>query len=468
MYSLIVAKDIKQGIGKNGYIPWHYSEDMKHFRKITSYSPNSKQNVVIMGRKTWESIPEEFKPLKNRINIIISKSYKDVSNCIICNNILDVLRFIDKNKKTINHAFVIGGSTIYKQFLDLNIISKLYITEIHSNYDCDTFFEFPDNFQLIETSMNNLDSIHLIFKTYQYKNLEELNFLNELNNLLINGELRDNRTGIKTISQFGKHFRYSLRNNKLPLMTTRKGFLRGIFEELMWFLRGETDVKKLHEKDVHIWDLNSSKEFLESRNLDLEEGDIGAGYGFQWTHFGAKYINCKTDYTNQGYNQVKEAIRLIKEEPESRRIIITGWNPCDLDKMALPCCHVFYQFYVSNGELSCHFYQRSSDMFLANNWNVVSASLMTILFAHITGLKPKELYMSIGDSHIYENHIEQTKEQINRIPTVYPLIKIKDKIQSSISSNIIEIIDNLYDIQFEDLELLNYYPMEKINGKMAI
>ena len=210
-------------------------------------------------------------------------------------------------------------------------------------------------------------------------------------------------------------------------------FVRGITEELLWFLRGETDNKILQDKNVHIWDGNSTREFLDKVGLNhLREGDIGAAYGFQFRHFGAEYENCDTDYTGKGFDQVKYVLDQIRNNPNSRRIILNLWNPPFLDKAVLPPCHMVYQFRVYNNTLSCSMYQRSGDIGLGVPFNIASAALMTYLFAHMTGLQPGELTHTIGDAHIYNNHIEAMKEQLNRVPLPFPKLKLKDRDQKDI------------------------------------
>ena len=254
---------------------------------------------------------------------------------------------------------------------------------------------------------------------------EENQYIELINELLEHGESKENRTGTDTIGKFGHQMRFSL-SEGFPLLTTKKVFWKGVVEELLWFLRGETDSTKLAEKGVHIWDANGSREFLDSRGLgERAIGDLGPVYGFQWRHFGAKYGKATDDYTGQGYDQLKECIRLLKEEPFSRRIIISAWNPEDLKEMALPPCHMFVQFYVtSRGELNTLMYQRSCDVGLGVPFNIASYSLLTCILAHHCGLKRGEFVYSMGDVHIYKNHLEALRGQLERTPYPFPSLKI--------------------------------------------
>lgn len=286
---------------------------------------------------------------------------------------------------------------------------------------------------------------------------EELQYLNLITQILTTGNKRNDRTGTGTMSLFGRQMRFSLRENKFPLLTTKQLFYRGIVEELLWFIRGSTNAKELQEKNVHIWDQNSSREYLDSLGLtDRETGDLGPVYGFQWRHFGASYVNMHMDYTGQGIDQLTNIIETIQSNPESRRIIMCAWNPKDLSAMALPPCHCLIQFYVNNNELSCHVYQRSADIGLGIPFNIASYALLTIMIAHVTGLKPGDIIISLGDVHLYLNHVEPLLIQSKRIPNPFPQLIIKNTIK------------NINDFTFEDFDIVNYKPHPKIQMKMAV
>merc|ERR1719495_3075100 len=228
------------------------------------------------------------------------------------------------------------------------------------------------------------------------------------------------------MSVFGRQMRFSLRDGTFPLLTTKKTFHRGISEELFWFIRGSTNALELKEKKVMIWEGNSSREFLDSVGLGHRQvGDLGPVYGFQWRHFGAQYSDMHADYTGKGVDQLAEVINRIKTKPNDRRIIMCAWNPADLDKMALPPCHCLVQFYVANGELSCQLYQRSADMGLGVPFNIASYALLTVMLAHVTGLRPGDFVHTLGDAHVYSNHVEALKQQLEREPRAFPKISIK-------------------------------------------
>lgn len=288
-------------------------------------------------------------------------------------------------------------------------------------------------------------------------NVDEEKYLQQISEILTNGKVRTDRTGTGTISIFGMQARYSLRDNTLPLLTTKRVFWKAVMEELLWFISGCTDAKVLADKGVNIWNGNGSRAFLDNLGFtDRREGDLGPVYGFQWRHFGAEYEGPDADYTGKGKDQLAEVISMIKNDPDSRRIIMSAWNAADLDKMALPPCHTFSQFYVQDGELSCHLYQRSGDMGLGVPFNIASYALLTHMIAHVTGLKAAELVHTLGDAHIYSNHVEQLKIQLERTPYEFPKLRLDESIKS---------ID---DFRSEHITVENYKCHPAIKMDMAV
>jgi len=286
---------------------------------------------------------------------------------------------------------------------------------------------------------------------------EEYQYLEIIEDILEHGNQKSDRTGTGTKSVFGRQMRFSLRDGTFPLLTTKKTFYRGIAEELFWFIRGSTNAIELKEKKVMIWEGNSSREFLDSVGLSHREvGDLGPVYGFQWRHFGAEYSDMHADYSGQGVDQLAEVIHKIKNKPDDRRIIMCAWNPKDIPRMALPPCHCLVQFYVANGELSCQLYQRSADMGLGVPFNIASYALLTHMIAHVTGLKPGEFVHTLGDTHVYLNHVEPLKEQLTRDPKPFPKIVIKRK------------VENIEDFTIDDFEVQGYDPHPKITMEMAV
>ena len=288
-------------------------------------------------------------------------------------------------------------------------------------------------------------------------NVEEQQYLDIVRDIIENGVLRDDRTGTGTLSKFGVQMRFSLRNNVFPLLTTKKVFWRGVAEELIWFVGGRTNAKELSDKGVKIWDQNGSREFLDRHGLShREEGDLGPVYGFQWRHFGVTYEDMHTDYTGKGVDQLADCISKIKNSPEDRRIIITAWNPVDLPLVALPPCHMLCQFYVANGELSCQMYQRSADMGLGVPFNIASYALLTVMVAHVCGLKAGDFVHTIGDAHVYINHVEALQTQLQRKPKAFPKLFLNKD------------VTDIDQFTFADCTVEDYNPDAPIKMVMAV
>ena len=270
---------------------------------------------------------------------------------------------------------------------------------------------------------------------------------------ILGGVKEKGRNG-NTISVFGETMRFSLDN--LPMITTKKVSFKTILEELLWFIKGKTDNRLLKEKGVHIWDANASRNFLDSVGLNYEEDDLGPIYGHQWRHFNAPYTSCHEDYTRKGIDQLQNIIDCLKdpEKRTSRRLVMSAWNPCQLEEMALPPCHVLTQFNVSGDKLSCILYQRSADVGLGMPYNITSYSILTCLLAHHCGLIPGDFIYMIGNAHIYEEHIDALKMQIEREPLPLPSLRILNK------------YENINDYNASDFEIIDYQSHEAIKIKM--
>jgi thymidylate synthase len=293
----------------------------------------------------------------------------------------------------------------------------------------------------------------------------EQKYINLLKNIMNNGDYRNTRNS-KTKSIFGEKLEFDLKD-KFPLLTTKKMFLRGIFEELIWFLNGKTDSKILEDKKVNIWKWNTSQGFIDNIGLPYKEGDTGNMYGFQLNHYGSEYIDCNTDYTGKGYNQIQYCINLLKTDKYSRRILMTTFAPDKSHQGVLYPCHgIVIQFYVKeeNGKnyLSCHMYQRSADMFLGVPFNIASYSLLVYMLCIILNSSgdcdyeytPDRLIMSFGDLHIYEEHFDNVSEQIQRTPRDFPQIMFGNK------------ETNVGDFKWTDVKIENYDPHPSIKASM--
>lgn len=286
-------------------------------------------------------------------------------------------------------------------------------------------------------------------------NQEEQNYLNLLKALIDKKTIKADRTATGTKSIFGTRLRFSLEDFKIPALTTKRVFIRGAIEELLFFIRGETDTKKLEAKGVNIWKGNTSREFLDKRGLrHYNEGEMGPMYGFQWRNFGAGY----RDYS-LGIDQLQNCFGLIKNDPTSRRMLLTAYNPNVAEESVLFPCHTGCQFYVDEGKLSCMFQLRSSDIFLGAPFNFLTYSILTHLMAKATGLLPGELIYVGGDTHLYLNHEEQAKEQISREPYEFPTLNIKKDISS---------IKDMENLCYEDFKIIGYKHNPAIKAEMAI
>ena len=261
-------------------------------------------------------------------------------------------------------------------------------------------------------------------------------YLDLMRRILDEGAEKTDRTGTGTKSVFGHQMRFDL-SESFPLLTTKKLHLRSIIHELLWFLTGETNVQYLHENKVTIWD-----EWAD------EQGNLGPVYGHQWRKWESA--------DGRVIDQVTQVIEQIKTNPDSRRLIVSAWNVGDIDKMALPPCHLLFQFYVADGKLSCQLYQRSADVFLGVPFNIASYSLLCMMMAQVCGLEPGEFVHTLGDAHLYSNHLEQTELQLSREPKALPRMLINPE------------VDNLFDFKFEDFELVDYDPHPHIKAPVAV
>ena len=456
MFDIIVATDINNGIGKNNKLPWRIKEDMEYFKKKSSFTPypNSK-NVVIMGYNTWISIPEKTRPLEDRVNIVITKnheeelselSYEDFHVASSLQNALDIAYSL----KIVNNTFVIGGKQIYQEALNHPDLRNMYLTLLKGNFNCTTKLEYSlSDFEKIYQSEVDIfddkiskDNVEVQFITLKKSEHPESNYLKLMEKIIDKGDKRETRNAT-TLSLFGEQLKFDI-SEKFPLLTTKKMFWKGIVEELLFFLRGETDSKKLDEKGVKIWNFNTTREFLDNLGLnDYQEGEMGPMYGYQWRNFNKPYKK-----EGEGYDQLLNCINLIKNNPTNRRIMMTTFNPLQLEESVLAPCHsIVVQFYVNQGKLSCHMYQRSADTFLGLPFNIASTSLLTHIIASLTNLKPGEVTISLGDTHLYDDHVEAALKQLDRTPKEFPRLKINKELKT---------IDDIEKLEYSDFELIDY------------
>lgn len=433
MLNVILAVEQNNGLGLKGKLSWNISEELKIFKEKTLNS------ILIIGRKTAENLPF----LKDRTIFIVSKSLTDVSDIKvspIVNLFSDIEDAIENAKKLskINgqKIFIIGGNQIYNYVFKYHSKDILvHISFIKNKYHCDTYFD-----------INNLNSFSIVskkdydeFTHYELKYFEhgEQQYLNIIKDIIQNGETKIGRNG-STISDFCKHLKFDLRDG-FPLLTTKKMFLKGIIEELLFFIRGETDSKVLEEKGINIWKGNTNRDFLDKNGFNKrKEGEMGPMYGYQWRKFNRMektfielseesfdIVDCYIE--TKGIDQLKNVINEIKMNPTSRRILLTTYNPSQVHLGVLyPCHSITIQFNVQNEYLDMFCYNRSSDIGLGLPFNIASSSLFLMIIAKLTNLTPRYFNLTLGDAHIYSNHIDALKEQIKRRPYIFPTIELPD------------------------------------------
>lgn len=502
----ILCTDNKNGISLNNTIPWHISDEYKYFNKITtkceSPNPNTK-NALIMGRHTFDSLQTysiHKMILSNRYNYVLSSKKLDFEDeCLLqFDNIASIMQDISNKIKEnkIEKIFIIGGKNLYEHFVSNNLVKYIYLSKINEDYNCDNMVNLDiKNYTLVSEQTlslydkNKLDNgiyincnCNVTFLKYEnknyvdckywtysnnlpYINLDEIQYLDMMKNIISNGHYRQTRNAC-TFSLFGAHMTFDLSDNKLPLLTSKQMFARGIIEELLFFLRGETNSKNLENKNVNIWKPNTSREFLDSINLKhYQEGDMGPMYGFQWRHFNAPYQNSNTDYSGQGIDQFEQVLQDLEKDKYSRRILMTTYNPSQAKEGVLYPCHgLTVQFGIENDNLlCCHMYQRSQDTFLGSPFNIASYSILVHIMCNMlntrinnnnNNFKPGKLYISVGDVHLYEQHIEVAKEQINRVPYLFPKLKIKKQ------------ITKIEELSYEDFEIIGYKSHPKLAATM--
>jgi dihydrofolate reductase/thymidylate synthase len=504
LISCYVPYKDKLAIGRNNELLCKLKHDILFFKNLTTNDKNSSscsvlnKNIVVMGRKTWFSIPQSHRPLSNRINIVLTnnktllktnnisyKNYKKInetSNPVI---FMKFIEFINFYKKTNPNVFVIGGSEIYNLFLNNTDQTfkptTIYFTEIYNykidkNFEPDTFIEpLGESYKLISISEKKYDEHQkLYYRFLKYKYIEhsknqEHKYLEFCQNILDFGNDRNDRTGVGTISLFGHQLSFDI-SSTIPLLTTKRVPWKHVIEELLWFIRGDTDAKILQNKGIKIWDGNTSREFLDSRGLyHYEEGILGKGYGWQWRFFGADYDQEYADTSNientsiiGGFDQLEYVLKELKTNPYSRRILMSYWNPPDFNETALLPCHYSCQFYVEERKnikyLNCLFNMRSNDMFLGNPFNIFSYAVFTYILAIKCDMQPGKLIYSVGDAHIYKNHIKQMELQISRKPHSEPVLLVNKDIKYK----------SWNEIDINDFEIIGYTPHSTIRAHMAV
>ena len=461
----VVAMCKGRGLGKDNRMVWDLPEDRKHFRRRTE------GGVVIMGHNTFKSLGA---PLKNRLNVVMTRNIAEISgdeSVAYVSNLPELWEVLDAHAFERSKVFVIGGAQIYELLYEH--MTELYVTQIDKDFDTDTVFpEITSAFVLENASDKHVAEekesgekctyrfLRYARRDHRTSSCADTEYLRLASKILDDGEARPNRTGVDTLSRFGEQISFDI-SDTVPLLTTKRMAWKSCIEELLWFMRGDTDANILKERKVRIWDGNTTREFLDKVGLPhLQPGDCGANYSFQWRYFGQTYVDCNTEYAKHtATDQIENILRLLKEDPQSRRIFLSAWNPCDLNKTVLPPCHVSAQFYVDKDRgLSCHMYQRSCDVFLGLPFNIFSYTVLTYILAKKCDLKPKRLVISLGDTHIYTNHVDQMRVQLSRMALAAPRLTVAFEVATKA----------IEDITVDDFELVGYFSHPSIKADMAV
>jgi len=467
-FNIILCRDANNTID----ISWDIEDDIQYFKKMTI------ENIIIMGRKTADTL---IKPLKNRINIILTKNqnYRNDEGFISFTNLEKALEYSQQLNKKI---FIIGGLALFDEAIKNNKCRNIYINTINKKYENNNLFlsnKFLDELKIytlnsqenIYSYCNNLkENVNINISHYIYKNHEEIQYLNLLNKIITQGELRETRNA-KTYSLFGEKIVFDLQNG-FPLLTTKKMFLRGIIEELLFFLKGETNTKILEEKGVNIWKGNTSKEFLKNNNKEyLNEGEMGPMYGYQWRNFNLDYKN----KNNVSIDQLDLLIKNIVDDPNSRRLLITSYNPSQAEEGVLYPCHgLITQFYVKNNKISLQTYQRSSDSFLGLPFNIASYALLLHIIVNLVNnnknRKHKEDYnvgeviTILGDTHIYSDekadHLSVVKQQISLMEKTYKFPKLNFNVK-------LQELNDLEKLKASDFVITDYICHPQLKAQMV-
>jgi dihydrofolate reductase / thymidylate synthase len=446
MFEVILACTKDYGIGKDNTLPWHCPDEMKIFKEKTM------GGVLIVGRKTLESFPASG--LAGRRIIRISKSQDWNTSFTCAKSFEDALNLVNLYYPN-ERVFVAGGSQIYDIVFKnyKHLISKLHVSVMNEQPVCDTFIRelsLPE-WGVLE-KVEHKDFTHYVM-TYSPGESGYLQLIRD-----IPRDFRQTRNG-ETASVFGKHLTFDL-SCGFPLLTTKKMFFKGIVEELLFFIRGETDTKVLESKGINIWKGNTDRAFLDSLGMtQRKEGLMGPMYGYQWRFFDAQYDETTGKNLTPGTDQLALVVDLIRRDPNSRRIIMTSFNPSQAFAGVLyPCHSLTVQFYVRGDFLDMFCYNRSQDLFLGTPFNIASSALLLTLIAKITNKTPGTLHMSLGDVHIYKNHYELALEQVNRQPYAFPAIEISKDIRE---------ISDIEKLTFQDFTLKNYKHHPAMKAEMV-
>ena len=468
-FNVILATDLNGGFGLNGKLPWNIEKDHLFFKTVTKQTNilpgiNRINNILIAGRKTFESM--QSKPLPNRKIFVISSDWKNLSDT----NTNDQISFfptffsayLNASESTLANIWVIGGCEIYNSALRHWACDQVFWTKINGIFNTDVSIDMNKYLidwtnTIIESDIDKNTGLQYNIEFKQgtiVPNIESF-YLHTLYDVIKSGEKRQTRNAI-TFSKFTKTISCDLTNG-FPLLTTKKMFWKGVVEELLFFIRGETNTSSLSEKGVKIWEPNTNQEFLDKLGFDYLVGEMGPMYGYQWRHFNKPYPFNNDQPVSQGIDQLVKIINEIKTDPHSRRILMTDFNPSQVNQGVLyPCHSIVIQFYVQDTKLSCTMYQRSVDLFLGAPFNIASTALLIHIIGKLTGLEPGIMNLIFGDYHIYSNHVNKVYEQLERTPYDLPQIQLPN----------FETIEQVENSSFEDYTIVNYQSHPAIKAQM--
>lgn len=471
-FTIIAAVDDQWGLARKGMLPWRGTdagkEDMKWFTGQT------KGGVMIMGRKTWESISKTFRPLPDRVNLVIGSGFPGVTidGALTATPVVFVSSFDaavawlcspGANGYRNRPWFVIGGAQVYKEALNHPCLTSALITKIAGDFNCDLFF--PNHLLPAGAPVRGGGPLNTYMR-YSFKNDGEAQYLGLLDQIM-SAPLKPNRTGVSTHSVVQETLKFALsdpRGRVLPLLTTKKVNWPAVYHELVWFLQGGKGVNRmvdtsyLEENGVVIWRANSTREFLDSQGLTAyKPGELGPVYGSQWRSL-------------PDHDQLAEVIHGLQTDPWSRRLIVNSWNPADIPKMALAPCHLCFQFLVSVGadggkELNCIVNMRSADLPLGVPFNIASYAWLTHMVSHIVKIPPGILAISMADCHIYENQLAGVCRQLARDPLRFPTLEFGPAIMNARD---VTIDDFAKKFTIDDYAVVGYRPQAFIKLPMAI
>jgi dihydrofolate reductase/thymidylate synthase len=455
MITVVLACDRNFGIALNNAIPWDIELDRQFFYDHTLDS------VVIMGLHTWLTLPDTHRSLPKRITIVLSTSFKQAD--IITQNSTGALTYVVPslsaamelcNAQHLDKIVICGGVSVYVAAIEQLNIDAVHVTQIHHDYQCDKFVNIPEllhknhianasqkeyTFELLDNKSGQMVLVSFMkwSLSFGYDFPAENVYIDGIYDILRNGHQRDTRNA-NVISTFGKTLTFDI-SESFPLLTTKRVFFKGIVEELLFFLRGDTNTTHLSQKGVKIWEPNTSREFLDKHNYtNYIAGDMGPMYGYQWRHFNETYNGCLMAYT-KGYDQLDYCIHLLKTDPYSRRIMMTTYNPLQAHEGVLYPCHgIAIMFYVDKmHRLSCMMTQRSADYICGVPFNIASYALLVYLLCEIINndtsyqgkfFSPGKLILQLGDTHIYTEHVSAAMRQLLRTPKLFPKLSFARRI----------------------------------------